>query len=72
MALIKLSLHGESYEEIDEKISHAIRNEDYVGVLGNDVYVLLPDVNQQVLEMVKGRFQKNNIDIESSEIGEAV
>ncbi|MBR2216439.1 MAG: NAD-dependent epimerase/dehydratase family protein [Selenomonadaceae bacterium] len=70
LALLRLIIpEGMSYEEVDEKISHAIRLEDFVGFMGGEIYILLPDVTEDVVNMVLLRLKNNGI---AAEVREAV
>ena len=68
MALLRIqNRDGLSYEEIDQKLSHTIRQEDFVGLLGKDVYVLLFDVKGGVTELILERMKTIGLDAELSE-----
>lgn len=44
--------------ELNERLTHAIRAEDYVGLKDGEVTILLTDVNAKTLELVKTRLAK--------------
>lgn len=68
MALLHVkNPEGISYEEIDEKLSRAIRVEDFVGLLGGEVYVLLFDMKGDVADLILNRIKGIGLDAEISE-----
>ena len=57
VAVLKVDMSGMDYTELDNRLSHVIRNEDFVGLGNTGVYILLPDANSEVTAMVQGRLQ---------------
>ncbi len=55
VAVLKVSMGGLDYAGLDNCLSHVIRNEDFVGVGGDGVYILLPDADKNVMAMVQKR-----------------
>lgn len=62
VAVLKVDMSALDYEGLDARLSHVIRNEDFVGVGRNGVYILLPDANQEVTAMVQGRLQDAGVE----------
>ena len=57
VAVLKVDMSGMDYTELDNRLSHVIRNEDFVGLGNTGVYILLPDANPEVTAMVQKRLQ---------------
>ncbi len=62
VALLPVSVKGESYREIDHKIANSIRAEDFIGATADGVALLLPDVAGKTLDMVRDRLEKAGIE----------
>lgn len=52
LAMLRVDMTGLDYQELDSRLSGAIRNEDFVGLWADRVYVLLPDAEEEVTAMV--------------------
>jgi hypothetical protein len=57
VAVLKVDMSNLDYAGLDGRLSHVIRNEDFVGVGSNGVYILLPDADEAVTAMVQERLQ---------------
>lgn len=57
VAVLKVDMSNLDYTDLDGRLSHVIRNEDFVGVGSNGVYILLPDADEAVTAMVQERLQ---------------
>ena len=57
VAVLKVDMSNLDYADLDGRLSHVIRNEDFVGVGSNGVYILLPDADEAVTAMVQERLQ---------------
>ena len=57
VAVLKVDMSGMDYAALDNRLSHVIRNEDFVGLGNTGVYILLPDANPEVTAMVQKRLQ---------------
>jgi len=57
VAILKVVMDGLDYEGLDGRLEHVIRNEDFVGVGNDGVYILLPDADKAVTGMVQERLQ---------------
>ena len=67
--LLELSCAGMSYQELDNKLSGAIRQEDAVGLKENRVFLLLHDVDDTGMQLVRQRLLHRGIDVlESREL----
>ena len=55
VAVLKVAMDGMDYETLDRRLGHMIRNEDFVGVGSDGVYILLPDAERAVTAMVQER-----------------
>jgi hypothetical protein len=55
VAVLKVDMSEFDYAGLDGRLSHVIRNEDFVGVGNSGVYILLPDASQEVTAMVQQR-----------------
>ncbi|WP_051180478.1 NAD-dependent epimerase/dehydratase family protein [Selenomonas ruminantium] len=55
VAVLKVDMSEFDYAGLDSRLSHVIRNEDFVGVGNSGVYILLPDASQEVTAMVQQR-----------------
>ena len=68
--LLELGTDNLSYQELDNRLSGAIRQEDAVGIMDGSVYLLLQDTDEYGLQLVKQRLQHRGIEIK--DIGELV
>ena len=67
--LLELSCAGMSYQELDNKLSGAIRQEDAVGLKEDRVFLLLHDVDDTGMQLVRQRLLHRGIDVlESREL----
>ncbi|MCI7612617.1 MAG: hypothetical protein MSS66_06475 [Selenomonadaceae bacterium] len=67
--LLELSCAGMSYQELDSKLSGAIRQEDAVGLKEDRVFLLLHDVDDTGMHLVRQRLLHRGIDVlESREL----
>ncbi|MCR5756950.1 MAG: NAD(P)-dependent oxidoreductase [Selenomonas sp.] len=57
VSVLKVVMDGLDYEGLDGRLEHVIRNEDFVGVGSDGVYILLPDADRAVTVMVQERLQ---------------
>lgn len=57
VAVLKIDMTNLDYAGLDARLSHVIRNEDFVGVGSHGVYILLPDADDDVTVMVQERLQ---------------
>ena len=57
VAVLKVDMTNLDYASLDARLSHVIRNEDFVGVGSHGVYILLPDADSDVTAMVQERLQ---------------
>jgi hypothetical protein len=57
VAVLKVVMGDLDYEGLDRRLGHVIRNEDFVGVGGDGVYILLPDADKKITAMVQERLQ---------------
>lgn len=55
VAVLKVDMSSLDYAGLDARLSHVIRNEDFVGLGNNGVYILLPDAGETVTAMVQER-----------------
>ena len=68
MVLLRVNRpEGTTYEELDEKLSHVVRLEDFMGFLGDEIYVLLFDVTDDIIDLVLKRMKNAGLDVEVSE-----
>ena len=61
--LLELKQSGLSYQEMDGKLSGAIRQEDAVGLQDNRVYLLLHDTDDFGLDLVSKRLKNRGIEV---------
>ena len=61
--LLELKQSGLSYQEMDRKLSGAIRQEDAVGLQDNRVYLLLHDTDDFGLDLVSKRLKNRGIEV---------
>ena len=61
--LLELSCAGMSYQELDSRLSGAIRQEDAVGLKEDRVFLLLHDVNDTGMQLVRQRLLHRGIDV---------
>ena len=67
--LLELSCAGMSYQELDNKLSGAIRQEDAVGLKEDRVFLLLHDVDDTGMQLVRQRLLHRGIEVlESREL----
>ena len=57
VAVLKVVMDDLDYEGLDRRLGHVIRNEDFVGVGSDGVYILLPDADKKITAMVQERLQ---------------
>lgn len=67
LAMLRVDMTGLDYQELDSRLSGAIRNEDFVGLRADRVYVLLPDADEEVTAMVQRRLQKRGLQTQVDE-----
>lgn len=60
-ALLPIDVQGKSYIELDHSIADSIRSEDFIGMTEDGVSLLLPDVTEDALSMVRARLLKVGI-----------
>ena len=65
--MLRVDMTGLDYQELDSRLSGAIRNEDFVGLRADRVYVLLPDADEEVTAMVQRRLQKRGLQTQVDE-----
>ena len=65
--MLRVDMTGLDYQELDSRLSGAIRNEDFVGLRADCVYVLLPDADEEVTAMVQRRLQKRGLQTQVDE-----
>lgn len=61
--LLELGTDNWSYQELDNRLSGAIRQEDAVGIMDGKIYLLLQDTDEYGLQLVKQRLQHRGIEI---------
>ncbi|WP_177220815.1 NAD-dependent epimerase/dehydratase family protein [Selenomonas sp. GACV-9] len=61
IAMLRVDMTGMDYRGLDERLTGVIRNEDFVGLLAGNIYVLLPDADEEVTAMVQRRLQKRGL-----------
>ena len=61
VAVLKVDMSNLDYAGLDGRLNHVIRNEDFVGVGSNGVYILLPDADNDVTAMVQERLQSAGV-----------
>ncbi|MGM9540940.1 GAF domain-containing protein [Anaerovibrio sp.] len=67
--MLELDSAGMSYQELDNKLSGAIRQEDAVGLRDGKVFLLLHDVDEAGLQLVRQRLVHRGIEVlESREL----
>ncbi|MBR0329299.1 MAG: GAF domain-containing protein, partial [Selenomonadaceae bacterium] len=67
--LLELSCAGMSYQELDSRLSGAIRQEDAVGLKEDRVFLLLHDVDDTGMQLVRQRLLHRGIEVlESREL----
>lgn len=69
VVMMELDCAGTSLQELDHKLSGAIRQEDAVGLRDGKVFLLLYDVNDEGMLLVRQRLARRGIDVlESREL----
>ena len=61
--LLELGTENVNYQELDNRLSGSIRQEDTVGIMDGNVYLLLHDTDEYGLQLVKQRLQHRGIEI---------
>ena len=61
VAVLKVDMTGLDYESLDNRLGRMIRNEDFIGVGGDGVYILLPDADKAVTAMVQERLANADV-----------
>ena len=61
LGILKVSHEGRSYEELDAICGKVIRNEDFLGEHQGAIYILLPDADESVCNMVRERLAREGI-----------
>lgn len=59
--LLQVKYRGEDYESLDNKLSRAVRAEDFIGLLHGKVYILLIDATDEIIQMVRDRLSEQGI-----------
>lgn len=57
VAILQVDMTELDYAALDARLSHVIRNEDFVGLGSSGVFILLPDASEQVTSMVQDRLR---------------
>lgn len=57
IAVLKADMTNLDYAGLDKCLNHVIRNEDFVGVGNNGIYILLPDADNDITAMIQARLQ---------------
>ena len=66
--LIKVDVQENRYHEIDEKMSHQMRDSDYMGMMPDgNLYILLTNTTRESAVIVQERFEKNGYKTECVE-----
>lgn len=71
-AEIEIEQGGMSDAEMDERISPVIRAEDFVGLRGNSLCILLPDADEKVADMVEERLEKHGVKVKGRKVTEKI
>lgn len=61
--LLELGTENVNYQELDNRLSGAIRQEDAVGIMDGNIYLLLQDTDEYGFKLVKQRLQHRGIEI---------
>lgn len=61
LGILKLSDGSHSYEELDAVCGKMIRNEDFLGEYHGELYILLPDADENVCVMVQERLAREGV-----------
>ncbi|SHK43678.1 Nucleoside-diphosphate-sugar epimerase [Selenomonas ruminantium] len=61
VAVLKVDMAGMDYEKLDARLGRMIRNEDFVGVGNDGVYILLPEADGNVTAMVQARLANADV-----------
>ena len=61
LGILKLSAGSHSYEELDAVCGKMIRNEDFLGEYHGELYILLPDADENVCVMVQERLAREGV-----------
>ena len=56
-----------SLAEIDAGLASVIRNEDFIGIINGDVYIILTDSDENITYMVQQRLKQAGFATEVSE-----
>lgn len=67
IAVLRVNMPDIDYTRLDEQLSKVIRNEDFVGVLEDGVYILLPDADVKVTAMVQKRLEQKGLETIATE-----
>lgn len=59
--MAKVDLPEMTYAQIDRRIGSQIRAEDYIGMLGKAVWLVFPDVNAKVFELIQKRLSQGGV-----------
>jgi UDP-glucuronate decarboxylase len=60
--LLRVKKEKWDYEVLDDKLSSAIRAEDFIGVRSGSVHILLIDTNEDIMQMVRKRLSEQGIE----------
>lgn len=50
-----------TYKQIDQRLGNQIRLEDYMGILGDSVWIMFTDVNKQTLALIQKRLAQGGV-----------
>ena len=65
ISVLRVDMAGLDYTAVDERCGRLIRNEDFMGELEGNVYLLLPDADESVKGMVQERLRSAGLITES-------
>lgn len=61
VTIARIDLPGMTYKQIDQRLGNQIRLEDYMGILGDSVWIMFTDVNKQTLALIQKRLAQGGV-----------
>ena len=68
MSMLRVEMDGMNVDSFDERCGTLVRSEDFIGEMSGDIYILLPDADDEITRMVQQRLSYAGIKTEAVEV----
>ena len=68
MSMLRVDMDGMNVDSFDERCGTLVRSEDFIGEMSGDIYILLPDADDEITRMVQQRLSYAGIKTEAVEV----